>query len=233
MENLDLFEPTFTYILTRSSRKSLVIHIKDGEVEIRAPLRTPLKLIREFIAEKNHWIISQLEEQRRKLTERLVITHGSTVCFFGIPRTFKVIQAARSKVDIDQDFLYIYTTDSSPDYLSRLFQKWLQKQAREYMASRTVTITRQLGVSDKLKTVVFRKTKTKWGHCCNDGTIQYNWLAMMAPQEVVDYLVAHESSHLCHMNHSARFWKTVESVCPEYRELKNWLGENGHKIWLD
>lgn len=228
----DLFIPTFDYELSRSKRKSLVIYVKEGKVEVRAPLRTPERFINAFIREKTPWILKSLEDQRRRMRETLVIAQGRKVCFFGKPRIIQIIRAVRNKVEIDQHYLYIYTRDRSADYISGLFQKWLQKKAREYMATRTITLARELGVEHKLKDVVFRKTKTKWGHCSHEGNIQYNWLAMMAPKPVVDYLVAHETSHLKHMNHSARFWKSVESLCPDYSELRNWLGDNGHRLWL-
>lgn len=229
---LELFRPTFDYVLTRSRRKSLVIYVKEGIVEVRAPLKTSGRMITEFVKEKTPWIVRNLEDQQRRMREVLVIAQGRKVCFFGKPRVIQVIRAVSNKVEIDQHFIYIYTRDRAVEKVNGLFQKWLQKKAREYMATRTITLARELGVDYRLKEVVFRKTKTKWGHCCHDGTIQYNWLAMMAPKPVVDYLVAHETSHLRHMNHSARFWKTVESLCPDYRELRHWLGENGHRLWL-
>ena len=64
------------------------------------------------------------------------------------------------------------------------------------MTSESWKVAKQLGVEHKLKKVVFRKTKSKWGHCCQNGTIQYNWLAMMAPKDVINYLIVHECSHL-------------------------------------
>jgi len=79
--------------------------------------------------------------------------------------------------------------------------------------------------------VSYRKTKSKWGHCCQDGTIQFNFLAMMAPREVINYLIVHECSHLKYMDHSKRFWAVVESICPDYREHREWLADNGHRFW--
>ena len=125
----------------------------------------------------------------------------------------------------------IFVQARNRDKLEKLFNSWLMEQAREYMATQTIKYARELGVQRKLKDVVFRKTRTKWGHCCQDGTIQYNWLAMMAPREVVNYLIAHETSHLRHLDHSPRFWATVESLCPDYKELRSWLTDNGHRFW--
>jgi predicted metal-dependent hydrolase len=61
--------------------------------------------------------------------------------------------------------------------------------------------------------------------------IQYNPLVMMAPRAVVDYLIVHEVSHLRHLDHSPRFWKTVGTLCPDYKTYRDWLNLNGHKLW--
>lgn len=221
----------FEFEIIRSKRKTLAIYVKSGKVEIRSPTKAPNKWIFSFIESKSLWIQKQLDEQKQKIKQKLVIADNQQVHFFGQPRAIQVIISAKPKVELNEDYLCIYTRQNTPAALEKLFNRWLMNQAREYMTTQTIKTARLLNVEDKLNEVVFRKTKTKWGHCCHNGNIQYNWLTMMAPKAVVDYLIAHESSHLLHMNHSARFWATVEQVCPNYRELKDWLKHNGHRLW--
>jgi predicted metal-dependent hydrolase len=99
------------------------------------------------------------------------------------------------------------------------------------MHNKTRYYARELGLEHKLGKVTYRKTRTKWGHCDESGDIQFNWLLMLAPKPVLDYLIAHETSHLRYLNHSARFWRTVESLCPRYKEHRDWLTNNGHRLW--
>ena len=115
---------------------------------------------------------------------------------------------------------------------ARILQRWLLTQARLLLPGRTQALANYLQVGTRLKEVVFRKTKTKWGHCTSSGRIQFNWLIMMAPDAVIDYMIAHEVSHLLHMNHSKRFWNLVESVCPDYRTYVKWLKKHEHRLWL-
>ena len=232
MSSTDTLSPTFTYKITRTKRKTLVIYVNEGNVEVRSPLKTPQKLIDAFIQEKSPWILKNMDIQRQKQEEKLEIAQGKEVLFFGLPRIIEVIRSTRNKVEVNEHKLFIYSKDQSQTKLERLFQRWLQEQAREYLTTQSIKVARQLNAEHKLKEVVFRKTKTKWGHCCQDGTIQYNWLVMMAPKEVIDYLVAHETSHLRHMNHSTKFWETVESVCPNYKIHRSWFAEHGHRLWL-
>lgn len=221
----------FDVEIKRSNRKSLVLYVKSGNVEVRAPRYASSKWINDFVFDKQDWILGELARQKRQIRQRLVIADGREITFLGKPRTIVVLVSAQQDVRLTRDFLFIYTRKHTPDRLEKLFNNWLKDKAREYMAVETFKVARQLGVNHKVKNIVFRKTRSKWGHCCADGTIQYNWLTMMAPREVVHYLIAHECSHLRHMNHSARFWNTVASVCPNYRELRNWLSDNGHRFW--
>ncbi len=222
---------SFSYKIVRSKRKTLAIIIKSGEVEVKSPTYLSEVEILSFVEQKASWVERQLAEQRVRLAQKLVLEDGREVPFFGLPRRIEVILSAQQQVKLHDRRLLIYTRQNTPEQLEKLLHRWLLQQAREYMATQTIKLARQLGVEHKLKQVVFRKTRSKWGHCCADGTIQYNWLSMMAPKPVIDYLIAHESSHLLHMNHSTAFWRTVASICPDYRDLKDWLQNHGHRFW--
>jgi hypothetical protein len=233
MAHIALEFPTFPfeYEIFRTRRKTLVIYVKSGKVEVRSPLRASSTWIHSFLKEKTAWILDQLATQKLKQKERLVIGDNRLVPFLGRPRRILVVLSNQQKAQLKGDHLYLYSRDNHPVRLEKLFNTWLQDQAREFMATETIKMARMLGVERKLKDVAFRKTRSKWGHCCQDGTIQYNWLAMMAPREVVRYLIIHESCHLRYLNHSARFWDLVESICPDYKVLRNWLADNGHRFW--
>ncbi len=224
---------SFNFEITHSNRKKLSIIVKSGIVCIKSPFFVKEVDIYSFIKQKEDWITKHLVEQELKLTQKLVIDEGYEVMFFGKPRRIEIVLAGRPKVEINDSRLLIYSRSSDPNALEKHFNKWLKLQASEYMTTQTIKTARLLGVEEKLKEVIFRRTKTKWGHCSSDGTIQYNWLTMMAPKAVIDYLIAHESSHLIHMNHSKKFWQTVESVCPDYKDLKDWLKTYGHRFWTD
>ncbi|MEC8427906.1 MAG: M48 family metallopeptidase, partial [Pseudomonadota bacterium] len=114
--------------------------------------------------------------------------------------------------------------------LQRKLSDWYLSQAQEYMGPKTLRYARQLNKS--VSDIKFRRTKSKWGHCTSRGVIQYNWLIMMAPVAVIDYLIAHEVSHLVHHNHSARVWNTVEKLDPAYRQHRQWLKDQGHKFLI-
>jgi len=77
-----------------------------------------------------------------------------------------------------------------------------------------------------VRRVTIRNQRSRWGSCSRRGTISLNWKLIQAPPNVRDYIILHELMHLRHMNHSARFWREVEVVCPEYKTAEEWLKQN-------
>lgn len=80
--------------------------------------------------------------------------------------------------------------------------------------------------------LTIRDQKTRWGSCSGRGTLSFNWRLILAPPEILDYVVVHELCHLTYMNHSKEFWGLVGSVIPDYKVRRKWLKENGHTLRL-
>lgn len=220
----------FKLTITRSKRKTLVIYIRDDGVEVRAPLKAPQNWIDEFVELKKPWILKKLKLQQQKSSERLKLEEGETVLFCG--KEYKLsLSHGKNQVRVDSDIFYIQARQLEEDYLKKQLQQWLLQQAKESFEPRVWQIASVMGLDDKVQTVRFRRTKTKWGHCTAKGVLQFNPLLMMAPIFVQDYLIIHELCHLKYMNHSKDFWQLVEKHCPDYRESEQWLKQHGHKVW--
>lgn len=106
----------------------------------------------------------------------------------------------------------------------------LQKLAKKVIPEKVAYYARLMGVT--YGRISIRKQKTRWGSCSREGNLNFNCLLMMAPPEVLDYVVVHELSHRLEMNHSARFWVQVENVMPDYRVPRKWLKEHGGKLMM-
>ncbi|MBI4376787.1 MAG: M48 family metallopeptidase [Elusimicrobia bacterium] len=104
----------------------------------------------------------------------------------------------------------------------------LREKARSLFTERVDYWRRRMGVS--VGRIRIKDQRTLWGSCSNSGNLNFNWRASLAPIEVVDYLVIHELSHLFEMNHSPRFWRRVESWCPDWRRHRRWLLDNGPRL---
>jgi predicted metal-dependent hydrolase len=101
-----------------------------------------------------------------------------------------------------------------------VFDFYLQAAQRVF-PERVRQLSEQTGLIPKKLSL--RKQKTLWGSCTHRGHIQLNWKLISAPLSVIDYVIIHELAHLRHPNHSQRFWKTVETYCPDYKSLRKWL----------
>lgn len=103
-----------------------------------------------------------------------------------------------------------------------------RNQARKIFPERIRYYEPLLGV--RANQIHIKDQKTRWGSCSSKGNINLNWRLILAPQEVMDYVIIHELCHLKEMNHSKAFWELVEQICPDYRERKKWLKENADKL---
>ena len=102
--------------------------------------------------------------------------------------------------------------------------------AKDYFPKRITYFVQFTGGS--YSRITIRDQKTRWGSCSAKGTLSFNWRLMLAPPTILDYVVVHELCHLTYMNHSAAFWKKVESVYPDYRTARKWLKDHGHELVL-
>jgi predicted metal-dependent hydrolase len=103
-----------------------------------------------------------------------------------------------------------------------------RRAARELVAMLVEDEADALGVD--VKRIQIRDQRTRWGSCSPGGSLSFNWRLVLAPFEVLDYVVVHEVCHLREANHSRRFWRLVESRRPEWREQKAWLDEHGPEL---
>jgi len=232
----------FDYQVIRSKRKTLAIHVSHNQVLVRAPLRAPQYFIKDFISQKESWVLKKLAEQKQKAAEIFTFQHNSTILFLGQKTTLKIQKAKKNNVLLNNNELiiqskYLNETDISDAAnkhrkTQKLFENWLKQQAEDYMVPKVYSLADELGLGDRLSAVKFRKTKSKWGHCSSEGVIQFNWLIMMAPEPVVNYLIAHEVCHLAFMDHSRQYHALLGRACGDYQSARQWLRTNEHRLFF-
>ena len=103
--------------------------------------------------------------------------------------------------------------------------KALAERAKDLIPARAAYFAPLVGVS--YGRITIRAQKSRWGSCSAGGNLNFNCLLMLAPPEVLDYVVVHELCHRKHMDHSAAFWREVERVLPDHRDRRKWLKEQG------
>ena len=106
--------------------------------------------------------------------------------------------------------------------------KLMKQEAQQIIPMRTREISQKIGIP--YNRITIRCQRTRWGSCSSKGNLNFNSLLVLAPPEVMDYVIIHELCHRLEMNHSSAFWKHVETHCPGYRSHRNWLKSEGIKL---
>jgi hypothetical protein len=201
-------------------------------VEVRSPLRASQREIRAFLESNKKWIDEKLRDESRRYRESLRIEDGRKIFYRAREREIVFREATKHKIAVTRDQFIVQGPSLTQDRAKQQVEAFLLEQAAKFLPQRATALARYLRVNGKLKQIKLRKTRSKWGHCTSSGVIQFNWLIMLAPNSIIDYMIAHEVCHLVHMDHSADFWELVESVCADYQYYMAWLKEHEHRLWL-
>ncbi|MES2298920.1 MAG: SprT family zinc-dependent metalloprotease [Pseudomonadota bacterium] len=210
------------YELRRSSRRSIGFMIDDAGLRVTAPKRVTLAEIDSAIRAKQRWILSKLSErgerrQLRQQTPPVQWVDGAALPFMGGDIVLRLEEAARSHCHFDvtlRELRVGVVAGLSEWQLQERVRLWMQDEAKRVFAERLDLYADKLGVS--YQSFALSSAGTRWGSCTEQGSIRLNWRLIHFALPLIDYVVAHELSHLLEMNHSARFWATVESIYPDY-----------------
>lgn len=210
-----------SYELIRSKRKTISIRItKKAQVEVRAPLGLSAKRIDEIIAPKLPWIEENLAKTQISLADKqsFALNYGDYILFRGEP-----VKVAKSRDGINGFFEgSIFLPDKlAPEELRLAALKAYKKAAKIVFSERVEFYSRLVGASPA--SVKINSAKTRWGSCSGKNSINFSWRLIMAPDDVIDYVVVHELAHTIHHNHSPSFWQLVKSVMPDYAEKRSGL----------
>ena len=218
------------YTLVRRRRRTIAIHVHDGHVEVRAPLKAAQRDIDAFVSQKASWIARKLDELQQRGVEQFCVDDGSVLSVMGEAVTVRWQPALRGEVLREDGILWIRGRALDADKARRLFLRWLAGQAEQQLLPLAEARIAAMGLSARFTGFTLRYTRSLWGRCSAQGNILFNPLILLAPPEVVDYLIVHEACHLRHMNHSATFWALVASHCEDWRSSRRWLKEHGHRL---
>ena len=222
----------FEVEIFRSCRKTLTLYIKNGKLVVRCPNRATRHEIDRFISDNTAWIEQQLQEEAQRERELLRIEQGAGIFFRARELSIEFRESRKPGILVEADRFIISGRRLNPAKARNLLRDDLIGQAGKYLIPRARGLARHLGVEHKISEIKLRKTRTRWGHCTTEGVLQYNWLIMLAPYSIIDYMITHEVCHLVHMNHSREFWRLVESVCPGHKVYVDWLEEHEHRLWF-
>ncbi len=213
--------PLAVRVHPRARHIALVIDGAKGGVRLTLPPGVSVKAGLRFATKHADWLESQLAS----LPPRIPFAPGARIPVLGRAHVIRHIPKGRGGVWRQDDHVFV---SGRPEHLARRVGDFLKREAREAIAPRAhdlaAIIERRPG------RITVREMKSRWGSCSSDGRLRFNWRLVLAPEAILDYVVAHEVAHLVHMDHSRRFWRIVEQLCPDAPAARRWLAKNGNDL---
>ncbi|WP_019028362.1 M48 family metallopeptidase [Colwellia piezophila] len=237
----------FEYQLIRSKRrKTLSLQVKYGQVTVRAPYYVTSAFIDTFINEKSAWLRAKIAEQQC-LSAPLNYRQDAGILLLGEPATLNISIAKQASVTVSDELsadngvvrqLNIALSErvntrlkdptAKAEQIKKQLERYFKQQAQELIFERLEVICQQTSLTPtKIK---IRQYRSRWGSCNNRGEVSFNYLLMMTPLFVIDYVIVHELCHLVHLNHSKCFWQLVAQHSPNYKIAKQWLSDHQVKL---
>lgn len=209
------------YNLIRAKRKTAAIYIRpNGTVEVRAPLKVPKAEIDRLLLSKEPWINEKLllvQEQMEKKAA-FILDYGDFVLVRG--HEYPIAAKAGNRVGFDGRRFFMPPGLDSMQIKAACIQIY-KLEAEQFLTGRTLDFAAKMGVTPS--NIKISSAKTRWGSCSAGKSINYAWRLLMAEDDVIDYVVVHELSHLMEMNHSSQFWTIVKKVLPDYKSRQQQL----------
>lgn len=213
-----------TLRLKQAKRLSMRISEKERIIKLTIPWGCPYTVASDFLKEREPWIANHLH----LLKPAKSLKAGSSILIRGQPHT--IIHAPQAKRGTWQENGQLHVSGFE-EHIPRRVVDYLKKTVKDYASSQAHRYADILGATDKLKRISIRDTSSRWGSCSQNGTISLCWRLVLAPKEVLDYVIAHEVCHLIEMNHSPSFWHLVTKISPQYKKHRKWLKSDGYSLW--
>ncbi|HYI99902.1 MAG TPA: SprT family zinc-dependent metalloprotease [Thermoleophilaceae bacterium] len=227
---------TIPYTIRRSDRaRRARIQVSASGVEVVVPRRLPLREVEPFVESKQRWIERTLLRMRAAEADRPRprLEDGGEVPYLGERLRLRVrVEQGRTRAHVATrgDELRVAVGERGPEAVRQALEAWYRRRARDEVGPRLDAAVARAGTSySKLQ---IRAQRTRWASCSSDGAMSFNWRLLLAPAEILDYVVEHEVAHLEYHDHSERFWALLASRCPAYRRHEAWLRANGHTLRL-
>ena len=220
---LDIGAPLSIRVNPRARRLLLKVDASSRAVELVLPYGVPAEHGLRFLAAQRGWIAARLDA----LPNQVQFMEGAIVPVLGVPHricgasdpTAPPVAIVDGEIRVRGDPAHIGRRVR--DHLARLAGQEFSRRARAFAGR----------IDRKVARVTVRDTTSRWGSCSAAGNLSFSWRLILAPEPVIDYVVAHELSHLRVMDHSPKFWDTVASVVPDYRHLRGQLKDEALPPW--
>ena len=210
----------------RARRYTLRIHPTDREAILTVPPRGTIAEARDFAQLHGGWIAARLG----RLPKAAPFQPGTVVPLRGVAHRIVHRSGLRGTAwtEVRDSGEKILCVAGGIEHVDRRVRDYLKREARRDLQKAAQAHAQALGV--RVKRLSIRDQSSRWGSCTSAGSLSFSWRLILAPDFVLDYVVAHEVAHLREMNHGPRFWAHVKTLYPDFARAQDWLKANGREL---
>lgn len=223
----------------KSNVKNITIKVKHpNTVTSVSPKSVNNEFIHDLVISRSRWILNKLNEFKNKESENppILFVDGDKIPYLGNYYTLNVYKEKNtikcSLIFEENKFIakVPFNISSNDQYikLRELLINLYLTEGGKLIKERISIYSKKLNLYPE--SITLKEQKTSWGTCSSKGNIYINWKVLLAPLDILDYVLVHELCHLKHMNHSKEYWSLVGTIFPDYKEKRNYLKENSLKL---
>ncbi|PAB61181.1 M48 family metallopeptidase [Anaeromicrobium sediminis] len=215
-------------------RKKIKIQIDQGRrITVLAPKGTKEEQIIDSVKSKATLILEKLKSMEKKTKDIVENKYedGDKLLYLGKYYIMNIIMdnnIEKNMIDFNNEEFTITLKAYDKDTIKKLVKRFYKKQCKKVILKRIKEYDNHF--NKKIKNIEIIESKNKWGSCNTNGKLDFNWRLIMAPIEIIDYVVVHEMCHLAHMNHLKSFWRLLGKIIPDYKKRSEWLQYYGNRL---
>ncbi len=217
----DRSAPLTARINRRARRLIVKVDPVKGRVIVTAPSRRALNDAIDFARTRARWITGELDAGGAR-----PFAPGESFPLRGSPVIVETAGRLRDGIRLEAGRLI---AGGDPAHVNRRITDWLKKEARAALTTRVDHYAGLLG--RRRGAITIRDTRSRWGSCARDGALSFSWRLIMAPPEILDYVAAHECTHLVHLNHSPAYWRLLKTLDVDAIAARGWFAANGQSLY--
>jgi len=214
--------------IVRSSRRTISLNINsEAQLIVRAPHRVSLKDIEKLVLEKKAWIISNQAKVQDRMDKKPDRKYETGEFFLYLGEMLRLVVSDKiNKTYREGEKLFI--PEAHTNAKKMLIIRWYQQEAARLIQERVKVWSAIMDIP--CNKITINMAKSRWASCSQKANLNFTARLIMAPLEVIDYVVVHELSHVHHKNHGVLFWKLVSTQFPDYSLHRRWLKEHSPRM---
>jgi predicted metal-dependent hydrolase len=203
----------------------MTLRVAASGTRLTVPARASARQIDAFLRASEPWVA----EQRGRLAPAPApLRDGDRLAYLDDALDLRVVPAGGGRRGAAREGTRLVVATRAGEDPGAVIEGWYRREAARVIAPRARAAADALGV--RAGRVTVRDPRSRWGSCSSTGTLSFSWRLLLAPEAVLDYVVAHEACHLLRPDHSPAFWALVAETFPGHAGARSWLRENGARL---